>query len=178
MLIADAQREVRTVYARGAVGQAVSGVIWLASASLATWQSPRSAIISLVVGGMLIFPLTTLVLGLTRGRGSLDAGNPFRHLGMQVAFVLPLSMLLVAPVAAYRLTLFFPAMLVLVGAHYLPFITLYGMRSFGVLAAAMVSAGVAVAMLAPQAFATGAWAGCAALFAFAAAEGYVLRRAG
>jgi hypothetical protein len=49
---------------------------------------------------------------------------------MQAAFVLPLSMPLLLPVGLYRLHWFFPALMVLVGAHYLPFATLYGMRMF------------------------------------------------
>jgi hypothetical protein len=43
---------------------------------------------------------------------------------MQVAFVLPLSMLLLVPVGLYRSNWFVPALMVLVGAHYLLFATL------------------------------------------------------
>jgi hypothetical protein len=50
--------------------------------------------------------------------------NPFTSLGMQVASVLPLSMLLLVPVGLYRLNCFFPALMILVGAHDLPFATL------------------------------------------------------
>jgi len=56
--------------------------------------------------------------------------NSFHNLGMQVAFVLPFSMLLLVPVGLYDLNLFFPALMVLLGPHYLPFATLYGMRMF------------------------------------------------
>ena len=59
---------------------------------------------------------------------------------MQVAFVLPLSMPLLLPVARYSLNLFYPALMVLLGAHYLPFVFLYGMRMFAVLTAALVGA--------------------------------------
>jgi len=52
---------------------------------------------------------------------------------MQIAFVLPLSMPLLLPVSLYRLNWFFPAMMILLGAHYLPFVFLYGMRMFAVL---------------------------------------------
>jgi hypothetical protein len=47
-----------------------------------------------------------------------------------MAFVLPFSMLLLVPVGLYNLNWFFPALRVLLGAHYLPFATLYGMRMF------------------------------------------------
>jgi hypothetical protein len=53
---------------------------------------------------------------------------------MQVAFVLPASMPLLVPVGLYRLNWFYPAMTILLGAHYLPFVFLYGMRMFAALA--------------------------------------------
>src|SRR5262249_29418845 len=56
--------------------------------------------------------------------------NSFHNLRMQVAFVLPFSMLLLVLVGLYDLNLFFPALMVLLGPHYLPFATLYGMRMF------------------------------------------------
>ena len=40
-MIADAQREIRTRFAGGFYGQLVSGVLWLVSAALATWQPAR-----------------------------------------------------------------------------------------------------------------------------------------
>src|SRR5688500_12958240 len=43
MLIADAQRDVRSTFLGGSVGQLVSAVLWAASAALATWGRPRQA---------------------------------------------------------------------------------------------------------------------------------------
>jgi hypothetical protein len=57
MDVQDAQREVRTVFVGGFWGQLVSSAIWLASAALAVWVSPRAAIITLVVGGFSSFQL-------------------------------------------------------------------------------------------------------------------------
>ena len=57
MLVSDAQREVRTVYVGGFWGQLVSGAIWLTSAALGTWATPRAAIIAIVAGGFFIFSL-------------------------------------------------------------------------------------------------------------------------
>jgi hypothetical protein len=53
MLVRDAQHEVRRVYLGGLVGNAVSGILWLASAGFANWYSEKAAIILLVVGGFL-----------------------------------------------------------------------------------------------------------------------------
>jgi hypothetical protein len=162
-----AQREMRAVYVGGFWGQLVSSVIWLASAALGTWVSPRASILTVVIGGFLIFPLTNMLLRLSPRRASVSAENPFTSLGMQVAFVLPLSMLLLAPVGLYRLNWFFPALMVLVGAHYLPFATLYGMRMFLLLAGILTGAGVVIAIYFAATFSLGAWIGGLALFVFA-----------
>ena len=53
MLIADAQREVRSVYVGGVTGLLTSAALWSLSAALGTWGSTRQAIIVLVSGGAL-----------------------------------------------------------------------------------------------------------------------------
>lgn len=167
MRIADAQLEIRTRFVGGFYGQLVSGVLWSISAALATWSTPRAAITCLVVGGFFIFPLTELLIRLNGDRQPLSADNELKQLGMQVAFVLPLSMPLLLPVVLYGYSLFFPAMMILVGAHYLPFAFLYGMRMFAVLSGILVVGGVTIAMYAAGEFALAAWVTGATLLVFA-----------
>jgi len=167
MLVQDAQREVRTVFVGGFWGQLVSSAIWLASAALAVWVGPRAAIIALVVGGFFIFPVTQLLLRLSGGRPSLATGNPLGELGWQIAFTLPLSMLLLFPVTAFRLNWFYPALMILLGAHYLPFAFLYGMRMFIALCAILIGSGVVIALHFSGSFSLGGWIGGLTLFVFA-----------
>ncbi len=157
MRIVDAQREIRTRYAGGFYGQLVSGVLWLLSAGVAPWAGPRAAIWTVVVGGFLIFPVTELLIRLAGDRPSLSAGNSLPSLGMQAAFVLPLSMPLLIPVALFRLTWFYPGLMILLGAHYLPFAFLYGMRMFWVLGYLLVGAGLLIAIYWSNTFSLGAW---------------------
>ena len=166
MDIAHAQREMRTRFVGGFYGQLVSGVLWLMSASLATWSTPRGAITMLVVGGFFIFPATELLIRIAGGKAPLSAQNALRHLGMQVAFVLPLSMPLLLPVGLFRLNWFYPGMMVLLGAHYLPFVFLYGMRMFAALSAALVGGGLVIAMYYSSSFSVGAWYTSATLVLF------------
>lgn len=167
MLIKDAQREVRLIYQGGLVGQAISGLLWLSSASAAQWGTQKLAMLILVLGGFAIYPAVSLLLRASGRPASLRANNPFRLLAIQVAFVLPLSMPLVAPVVAYRVEWFYPAMTILLGAHYLPFATLYGMRSFLALAAVLITSGMVIALHLPYGFAIGGWVTSAVLFVFA-----------
>ena len=167
MLIRTAQEEIRRAYVGGAVGQLVSAAVWLASAGLATWGTPRDAIIVLVVGGFFIFPLTRLGLLLVRAPQVVTPGNPLNGLAMQVAFVLPLTLPLVGAAALYRLDWFYPAFMIALGAHYLPFVFLYGMRLFAILCAVLVGGGIVLALYLPMGFAAGGWLTGLALLVFA-----------
>ena len=167
MDIQDAQREVRSVYMGGFWGQLVSSIIWLVSAALGTWVTPKTSILTVMIGGFFIFPLTQMLLRLSGRRASVSKENPFNSLGMQIAFVLGFSMLLLVPVGLYQLNLFFPALMVLLGAHYLPFATLYGMRMFLILAGILIATGVMIAHYFLEAFSLGAWIAGLALFVFA-----------
>jgi hypothetical protein len=167
MNISDAQREVRVRFHGGFYGQLVSGVLWLVSGCLAVTAGVKSAIIALVFGGFLIFPLTELFVRLS-GMKKLSEANTLSSLGMQVAFVLPFSMLLLLwPVTLYHTNLFYPAMMILLGAHYIPFVFLYGMRLFAFLAGILIGGGVCVAMYGPDTFGTGAWIAGIVLVLFA-----------
>jgi hypothetical protein len=167
MDVQDAQRELRSFYRGGFYGQLVCSGIWLVSAGLGTWASPRDAILTVVVGGFFIFPLTHLLLLLAPSHVPVSLNNPFTSLGMQAAFVLPLSMPLLLPVSLYRLHWFFPALMILVGSHYLPFATLYGMRMFLFLGGTLLTEGIVIALYFPETFSLGAWIGGLTLFVFA-----------
>ena len=167
MLVEDAQRQVRTVYMGGFWGQLVASMLWLVSAALGTWATPRAAILEVVAGCCFIFPLTQLMLRLSGRPASVPAANPLGKLGMQIAFTLPMGMFLLVPVTQYRLNLFYPALMILVGAHYLPFTFLYGMRMFIPLCAILVGGGVLIAFYFSGSFSVGAWVAGLTLFAFA-----------
>ncbi|MCL3859785.1 hypothetical protein [Actinotalea sp. K2] len=157
MLIADAQRDLRRVYVGGFYGQLVSGAVWLLAAAATTWVSTAAGTAALWFGGMLIFPLTALALRVSGRAASLGRGHPFAGLATQIAFTVPIGLLVALALATQRPDLFFPAAMVVVGAHYLPFVFLYGMRLYAVLAAVLVLGGVALAVLLPGPGVLGAW---------------------
>jgi hypothetical protein len=167
MLISEAQNEVRTVYLGGFVGQLVSAFIWFVSAAIATFVDPKTGFWSLAIGGAAIFPLTQALLRIGGRRASLAPNNPLRYLAMQIAFTVPLVLPVAGAAAINRPGWFYPACMVIVGAHYLPFVFLYGMKMFALLAAALISGGLAIGMLAPNEEVMGGWVGSAILFGFA-----------
>jgi hypothetical protein len=175
MEIIQAQRDVRETFLGGFAGQLVSAVIWCTSAAACTWHSLRLGELTVILGGFFIFPLTQLVLRSMGHAYSLPRGHPMNALAIQVAFTLPLTLPLVIGIAALHPAWFYPALMITLGAHYLPFIFLYGMWQFGVLAAALISSGIAIAMYFPAPVSLGAWITAALLFAFALAVRLAVR---
>jgi hypothetical protein len=167
MHVEEAQLEVRTVMMGGFPGQLVSGLLWLLSAGLSTWVSPKAGIVALLLSGLFIYPGALLVLKLLRRPTSLGAGNPFGQLAMQIAFTIPINLPLVGAATLHRPGWFYPACMIVVGAHYLPFWFLYGVREFIVLAFAMVAGGLALGLYVHAPYATGGWLTGALLLVFA-----------
>jgi hypothetical protein len=155
--IEQAQLEMRSAFLGGFMGQLVSSKLWLGSAILATWVSPASAIVFLLVAGVLIFPLTRVGLRLIGRPGRVRDENGLYGLGAQVAFVLPLSLPVVGAAALYRTEWFFPAFMIALGAHYVPFVFLYGMRMFAALAGILWVAGLTLGLWIDLHWAAGAW---------------------
>ena len=165
--INEGQADIRRVYRGGLAGQLVSGVLWLVAAAVATWGSPDAAIATLFLGGMLIFPLTSLVLRLGGGPAGLPKGHPQKALATQIAFTVPQGMVVAIVLGVLRPELFFPAAMVIVGAHYLPFVHLYGMRLFAVLAGVLSVGGVVLLFWLPAPMPAGAWFTGVVLLVFA-----------
>jgi predicted permease len=157
MNIKDCQREMRTAFLGGFAGQMVSGFIWLVAAAASTWTNPRFGIATLFFGSMLIFPLTQGSLRLMGYRAKVHPGNELWQLGSQIAFMVPIYFLLVGAATLYRENWFFPAAMIVVGTHYLPFVTLYGMKIYAALAAILVCIGAGLAIYFPGSFSIGGW---------------------
>lgn len=167
MTLNECQREMRINFIGGFAGQLVSGVIWLVAAALGTWLSPGTGMAALFFGSMGIFPLTQFVVRLLGRPGRVSPQNGLWLLGSQVAFTVPLNFLLVGAATLYRENWFFPAAMVVIGAHYLPFITLYGMKMFGILAGLLVTIGAGLALYGSDVFSLGGWITAILLIAFA-----------
>lgn len=97
-------------------------------------------------------------------------------LGMQVAFSLPLALPVVIGLAILRPIWFYPAFMIVLGAHYLPFMFMYGMRQFAVLSAILVASGVVIGMYLPSPVSFGAWFTAVVLVAFALIGRYAVVR--
>lgn len=166
MNLKEAQREFRQVFLGGAVGQFITGIIWLISAALSTWRGEGSGIVALFMGGMFIFPLTQLLLRFIGQEETLSADNALQPYFLHTVIAMGATYPLVYAATLYNLNWFYPAFMLVTGAHYLSFILFYGMRQFGVLAAALIIGSLALVILLPDVFAAGGWLTGAVLLTF------------
>jgi hypothetical protein len=166
MTIDQAQADVRRVFKGGYSGPLVSAFIWAGANAAYVLGSPETAMAVLFFGGMLLFPLSALILRST-GSGSLPKGHPSTALAMQSAFTVPLGLLVAIALGSFAPELFFPASLIIVGAHYLVFISLYGMKIYAALGGALALIGAAGIFVAPGLGSISGWIGAAVFLAFA-----------
>lgn len=151
-----AQSELRFAYRSASIGQIYSGLIWLASAAAWTVAGTRSGVVVLLAGGFLIYPVTTIVSRALGNPGRASAANPLREASITIPIVGVLGIPVAGAAALVDIGWFYPAFMVIMGAHYLPFSHLYGMRMFVPLGGSMWIMGLAFAFLAPEASVLGA----------------------
>lgn len=161
-----AQADMRSGYTFGAPGVLVSGSVWLVAGVVALMVSSQIAVLTLLAGGALIFPLAMLLsklLGLPNGH---TAANPLGVLAGEGTIWLIAGCVIAYGMSVLRIEWFFPTMLLVIGGRYLTFQTLYGLRVYWVLGALLAAAGLALALLrAPPVI--GAFAGAAIELVFA-----------
>lgn len=151
------QREMRSAFLGGFAGQLISGLIWLLAAGISVVTSEQYGMAVLFFGCMGIFPLTQLTLRMMGRSAKVSKQNGLWALGSQIAFTVPVNFLLVGAIILYQPVWFFPAAMIVVGTHYFPFITLYGMKLFGILGALLVMVGAGLALYGPPIFSLGGW---------------------
>ena len=155
--LATAQREVRYAYRSTSVGQIYVGLVWLVSAAVWTFVGTTAGVLVLLIGGVFIYPVAALVSRALGSPGVIPRTNPLREAGVTIPIVGALGIPVAGAAALYDIGWFYPAFMVIMGAHYLPFSHLYGMRVFVPLGAAMWLGGIAFGLWAPESSVGGAW---------------------
>ena len=145
--IESAQADMRRGYTFGAPGVQVSGSVWLFAGVVALMVSSPAAVLTLLAGGALIFPLSMLLgklLGLPDGH---TTGNPLGVLAGEGTVWLVAGCVIAYGMSVLRIEWFFPTMLLVIGGRYLTFQTLYGLRIYWLLGAMLGATGFALALL-------------------------------
>ena len=147
MDIKDAQSDMRHGYIGGAPGLFASAAMWLAAGVVAATGTAKGAVIVLFVGGMLIHPLAVLACKVAGRPGRHAKENTLGALALESTVILLLGVMLALGLAQFRVELFFPAMLLVIGGRYLVFQTLYGRRIYWLCGGVLAAIGLAAGML-------------------------------
>ena len=145
--ISQAQADMRQAYFDGAAGVLISGLVWLMAALVAGMASAPVAVLALLVGGALIHPLSVVLVKQLGRSGRHQADNPLGRLAIEGTVWLLAGIAIAYLLQTLRVEWFFPAMLLTIGARYLSFQTLYGLRLYWLCGAALGFAGIALLLL-------------------------------
>lgn len=126
----QAQTDMCSSYANGSIGVIISGTIWLISAFIANYYSPNKAIWALFIGGMFIYPLSTIIGKLFGLRVMHTEGNQLGNLAMEGTIWMIMCLPLAFGLSLQQTEWFFQAMLLIIGGRYLTFSTIYGTKIY------------------------------------------------
>ncbi len=174
-LITDAQQDMRKAYFGGAAGAVTSATAWLFAAVVATFMNPTAGVIALVLGGMLIFPVSLLLCKVIGRSGRHSKNNPLAPLAIEGTVWMVLSILVAVGIAFYRIEWFFPAMLLIIGGRYLTFVTLYGIRIYWAFGATLAASAILLVIVEAPAI-SGAYTGAFIEYAYGIAIFATTRR--
>jgi hypothetical protein len=166
LTFSQAQADMRRGYFCGAPGILVSGMVWLAAGLVAILASEKSAVLTLLLGGAAIHPLSVLLTRLIGRKGTHTPGNALGRLAVEGTFWLLAGIAIAYGLQVLRPEWFFPAMLLLIGGRYLTFQTLYGLRIYWVCGGTLCLLGLVLA-LARSPAPTGAFTGAGVELFFA-----------
>jgi hypothetical protein len=139
MHLREAQRDMRRAYVNGGVGIFVSGLVWVIAGAATFYVDLFSGMAALFFGGMLIHPLSLLLARRVYHRGRARAPNPLEMLALQSTAFLIIGLAIAYLVSGTYSDWFFAIALLTVGARYLVFQTVYGMRFYLILGAGLIA---------------------------------------
>jgi len=132
----EAQTDMCEGYAFGSLGSATSGFMWLISALVSYNFSPTQAIWTLLIGGVLISPVSSILEKIIGLKGH-SVNNPLKNLAMESTIWMIMCIPLAYGLSIQNTEWFFQAMLLIIGGRYLTFATLFGKKLYWILGASL-----------------------------------------
>jgi len=142
MNFSEAQEDMRKSYFGGGPGAFASGLVWITSGVTALTSTNQTSVLIFFFGGMFIHPLGILLSKVLNRSGKHKKGNPLSHLALESTFILFIGLFIAFLTLQIRPNWFFPIMILIIGGRYLMFSSIYGMRIYWALGAALVLAGI------------------------------------
>lgn len=142
MNVREAQRDISRAFIGGGPGVGVSALVWFTAAAVEGSKGVGTAFVVLFFGGMLIFPLATLVSRLLFRREKEAADNPLGLIALESTIAMIGGLFAAWLLLRFEPGYVFPIAAIAVGTHYAVFRTIYGDRLFWVLGALITAVGL------------------------------------
>jgi hypothetical protein len=136
----DYHKEIRHSYLGGFSILLTEGFFWILAGILGNLISFKIGILVIIVVGTFFYPLSQLVQLMLK-RPKIRNENTLNALFTQIGLIIPFSFPLIFMLTKENMNLFFPALTIIVGAHFLPFIYAYKMKTYWILASVLVIGG-------------------------------------
>ena len=141
MTIIDAQEDMRNAYFGGCPGTFVSAIVWLTAGITGLMTTVQFSVFVFFFGGMLIHPLGVVLAKALNRSGKHKNGNPLSSLALESTFFLFIGLFIAYFVLQIQPHWFFPIMILIIGARYLVFSSVYGMRIYWAFGASLILSG-------------------------------------
>lgn len=141
MQLEDLQSNMRQAYMGGGPGVLVSAATWLVAGALTFYFNETTGIIAFFIGGIFIIPIGIFIAKLFNRSGNDTKGNTLAILSFECTAILFIGLFISYIVFLLKTEWFFTIMLMIVGARYFIFQTIYGMKIYWLIAIAMVITG-------------------------------------
>lgn len=142
MLFEELQKDMRTAYIGGGTGILVSSLVWFISGFTGLFSTSEMSILVFFLGGMLIYPLGTASTKLFNRTGKHQKNNPLAFLAFESTAILFIGLFMAYSIFQIGKEWFFPIMLMIIGARYLVFQSIYGMRVYWALGLILTISGM------------------------------------
>ena len=129
------QTDMRRGYANGSIGIIVSGLTWLISAIVTYQYSASQAVWTLLIGGVIIHPVSVLLYKTIGLSGNHTKGNPLGNLGTEGTVFMIMCLPIAFGLSLQHTQWFFQGMLLIIGGRYLTFSSIYGIKLYWILGA-------------------------------------------
>lgn len=136
-----AQRNISTAYAGGAPGGFFSGVVWLIAGIVQQGRDAETVFAVLFFGGMLIVPVSLLIVRVLFDASKASAHNPFQRLGVDGTIVIFAGILIAYVLLSVAPGLAFAALALAISARYFAYRTIFDEPVYWALGASLAIIG-------------------------------------
>ena len=136
----DYHKEIRHSYLGGFSILIIEGLFWILAGILGNLISLKIGILVIIIGGAFFYPLGQLVQVILK-RPKIAKANTLKSLFTQISLIIPFSFPLIFLITKENVNLFFPALTIIVGLHFLPFVYAYKLRTYWILSSLLVIGG-------------------------------------